>query len=476
MAITDTKKDLKLGEAVDTLLQNADDNFTSLFDTVDDLNEAIPTKTSELTNDSGFISGENGKAADSAKLDGKLGSYYLNYNNLKNKPTKLSDFTNDGGFINKDVDDLTNYTVKTETGTDIDVLLNSKDQKLTISLKNIDGTVISSKEVDFPIEQLVMSVEYVEADKDLKITLQNGTVTKVPLDAIIDGLVSNTRKINGKALSSDITLTQDDIASGSTYKRVKSGGDVTIGSDGVMTVKSIGGKTADEIGMVKDVQVNGTSVLDPNSGIANISIEIDDLGSEFTEVTASASKAINGTTYYGFNITNATEDVSLEVYNSAGQQIVVQKVRNTTNNTIFVACSTTSGGTYYVRKLSGGAIGGGTGANMDLLRAIAEGVPQVSDSSRVSVPYTATTPSDDGGYIIKSETVTINAPDYYIFTEVTANVLSGVPTGATAEASAEISDDGKIISFGLTGSLKTSTGGLTPACTISYVAKRKLSF
>lgn len=357
MAITDTKKDLKLGEAVDTLLQNADDNFTSLFDTVDDLNEAIPTKTSELTNDSGFISGENGKAADSAKLDGKVGSYYLNFNNLTNKPTKLSDFTNDGGFINKDVDDLTNYTVKDETGTDIEVLLNSTDQKLTISLKNIDGTVISSKAVDFPIEQLVMSVEYVEADKDLKITLQNGTVTRVPLDAIIDGLVSNTRKINGKALSSDITLTQDDIASGSTYKRVKSGGDVTIDANGVITVASIGGKTADEIGMVKDVQVNGTSVLDPDSGVANISIAIDDLGSEFTEVTASASKAINGTTYYGFNIANATEDVSLEVYNSSGQQIVVQKVRNTTNNTIFVACSTTSGGTYSVRSIGGNGIG-----------------------------------------------------------------------------------------------------------------------
>lgn len=473
MAITDTKKDLKLGEAVDTLLQNADDNFTSLFDTVDDLNEAIPTKTSELTNDSGFISGENGKAADSDKLDGKVGSYYLNFNNLTNKPTKLSDFTNDEGFIDKDVDELTNYTVKTETGTDIEVLLNSTDQKLTISLKNIDGTVISTKTVDFPIEQLVMSVEYVEEDKDLKITLQNGTVTRVPLDAIVDGLVSNTRKINGKALSSDITLTQDDIASGSTYKRVKSGGDVTIGSDGVMTVESIGGKTADEIGMVKDVQVNGTSVLDPDSGIANVSIVIDDLGSEFVAVT-SQRLTINGTTYYGFTV--AETDTDFEVYNVNREAIVVQKIHDTANATINVICATGTGVTFYVRKLSGGAIGGGTGANMDLLRAIAEGVPQVSDSSRVYVPYTATVPIAGGGYSITSDTVTINAPSYYIFTEVTASVLAGVPTGATAEASAEISDDGKVISFGLAGSTPSSTGGMTPSCTISYVAKRKLSF
>ena len=45
-----------------------------------------------------------------------------NYNDLSNKPTKLSDFTNDSAFITNDVDNLINYYKKTET----DDLLSSK--------------------------------------------------------------------------------------------------------------------------------------------------------------------------------------------------------------------------------------------------------------------------------------------------------------------------------------------------------------
>lgn len=166
------------------------------------------------------------------------------------------------------------------------------------------------------------------------------------------------------------TLTQDDIDDGTTYKRVKSGGDITFNTDGTVKVVSVGGKTADQIGRVKDVQVNGESKLNTTTGI--VDIDIDSLASEYTSVTASVTKAIDGTTYYGFNVVET--DTAFEVYKKLQsadtdmQQIVTHRVRKADGN-IFVACAT-SETTVYIRKLVGGMIGGAGNAPVVLLTPI----------------------------------------------------------------------------------------------------------
>ena len=54
MAINDEKKNIKLGNTKAENLKNIDDNFTSLFDTADDLNTAIGTKETVFTKNSAF--------------------------------------------------------------------------------------------------------------------------------------------------------------------------------------------------------------------------------------------------------------------------------------------------------------------------------------------------------------------------------------------------------------------------------------
>ena len=84
--------------------------------------------------------------------------------------------------------------------------------------------------------------------------------------------------------------------------------------------ESLLGVTADDIGKVKDVKVNGTSVLDSN-GIANIAVP--KVG--YMDVSAShqnwATQTIGGTTYQAFY---CQETVPILVTNSAGQQLVVE--------------------------------------------------------------------------------------------------------------------------------------------------------
>lgn len=142
------------------------------------LKQVIPSKTSQLTNDSNYVSDasyvhtdanftqteknklsgiENGAnkytlpMATASVLGGvKIGANIsidengvisvtaLEWANINGKPTKLSDFTNDSGFITKAVSDLTNYYTKTNTYTKTEV-----DNKIS-AIKTISIKVVSS--------------------------------------------------------------------------------------------------------------------------------------------------------------------------------------------------------------------------------------------------------------------------------------------------------------------------------------------
>lgn len=80
----------------------------------------IPDSTSELVNDSGFID-KNVNDLTYYTKTADLGAVALSnsYNDLDNKPTiptKTSDLNNDSGFIDKNVNDLTNYTLSSQIG------------------------------------------------------------------------------------------------------------------------------------------------------------------------------------------------------------------------------------------------------------------------------------------------------------------------------------------------------------------------
>lgn len=93
----------------------------------------IPTKTSDLTNDSGFISTESdpvfsgSPAANITSSDitswNNKSTFSGSYNDLTNKPNipdSTSDLTNDSGFITNSVNNLTNYTTTTNLTTLLD--------------------------------------------------------------------------------------------------------------------------------------------------------------------------------------------------------------------------------------------------------------------------------------------------------------------------------------------------------------------
>lgn len=108
-------------------------------------------------------------------------------------------------------------------GSQIDLTIDKTTYKMKAVLKNFEGTVLSeSKEIDLPLEQMIIKGSYNAATKKLTLTLRNNqegvdnNSIEIDISDLIDGLVSETRTINGKPLSGDIVLSAADVGA---YKK-----------------------------------------------------------------------------------------------------------------------------------------------------------------------------------------------------------------------------------------------------------------
>lgn len=124
------------------------------------------------------------------------------YSDLIDEPTKVSDFTNDSGFINRSVNDLTYYTLATDTGSTIDLSINSTTYVVTLALKNAAGTTISSDTIDLPLESVVVGGSYDSTNKKVVLTLQSGSTIEFSVADLVAGL--QTEITSSNKLSSDL--------------------------------------------------------------------------------------------------------------------------------------------------------------------------------------------------------------------------------------------------------------------------------
>lgn len=534
------KKELKLGQSVDVAVKNIDDNFVSLFDAVDALEEAIPTKLANpkalkfgsktydgsteqtitkadigLGNVANVLAipdsdrdkpnggvptlDENGRVADSNKLGGKEASYYTNYKNITGTPTALKNptaltvgsKTYDGSSaveITKadlglsSIEENTAYVRADKVGAKNGVASLGTDGKVPAAQlpSFVDDVLEYENRGAFPTTgetgKIYVDITngktyrwggttYVEISSSL--ALGTTSSTAFPGDK---GKALEDKAINGYKLgdAGNIYLSLKDIADGGGFVKVKSGGDVTI-SNGVITVQKVGGQTADQIGKVKDVQVNGVSKLE--NGVANITI--DSLTSDYQQnISANTVKEINGTNYYGFYIPKS--DTEFEVYNYPNnEQIITQKIIEGSN--VFIACSTTSGGTYTLRKMGGNGVGGG-GVTTDMLNAIA--VRLQPYTTRTTETFTLNSGeykeiySHNGKFIFDvSFTRTVNAPAYSNFTAATI-IDSGV-TGTSATGNISINSGGKSATITITGNTQEIP---SPEVTVRYEHTTTISF
>ena len=107
--------------------------------------------------------------------------------------------------------------------TSLDFTMDSNSYVISAVLKN-GSTNLSSKTIDLPLETMVVDASYDSANKNINLTLKNGTVTSFGIADLVNGLVPDTRTVNEKALSANVVIYGTDI------KLTSSAGAVTLTS------------------------------------------------------------------------------------------------------------------------------------------------------------------------------------------------------------------------------------------------------
>ena len=105
--------------------------------------------------------------------------------------------------------DLSAYALVTETGNKLSMSID-EDYDLVVRLLDKDDNVLSTQDIDLPLEAMIVNASY--ASGVLTLTLQNGQTVDVDISDIVSGLVPDSRTINGQSLSSDVTLTAQDLS------------------------------------------------------------------------------------------------------------------------------------------------------------------------------------------------------------------------------------------------------------------------
>ena len=129
-----------------------------------------------------------------------------------NQKADKSEIPDVSDFITKDVNNLTYYTLKTSTGSLIDLEINSSTYVVTLKLKDIDGNVISTDTIDLPLETVVVGGRYDNLTKKVILALENGSTVEFSVADLVAGLQAEITSTN--KLASDLV---DDTNSGNKF-------------------------------------------------------------------------------------------------------------------------------------------------------------------------------------------------------------------------------------------------------------------
>ena len=156
---------------------------------------SVPTKVSDLTNDSGFITASAVKDATLTvqKNGTAVGTFSANASTNKTinitVPTKASDLAA--------LPDSTKYAASMTLSIDSDTYV------ITAQLKDQDGANLGTAQtIDLPLESVVVSGSYDNANKKIVLTLESGSTIDVPVGDLIAGLQTEITATN--KLSADL--------------------------------------------------------------------------------------------------------------------------------------------------------------------------------------------------------------------------------------------------------------------------------
>jgi len=181
--------------------------------------------------------------------------------------------------IDKDVNNLTYYTLTTETGSKIDLSINSSTYVMTLKLKDKNNNDISTDSIDLPLETMVVGARYDSTTKEIVLTLKNGQEVRFSVADLVSGLqteitennklssdlvddTNNTNKFVSASEKAQITTNKNDITAIKDGEEIDSFSDVENAFDGVDTVL---GLKEDKSNKVTEINSSSTDTQYPSA-------------------------------------------------------------------------------------------------------------------------------------------------------------------------------------------------------------------
>lgn len=266
----------------------------------------IPTKVSDLTNDSGFTSNK-----------GTITGITMN------GASKGTSGVVDLGTVLTSHQDISSKADRSEAIGSLSLALDSTNYKITLSGTKVDGTSFTvSNVIDLPLESVVVNGSYNNTTKKVVLTLQNGSTVEFSVADLVAGLQSEITSTN--KLSADL------IADGTTNKVVTSTEKNTWNNaasnshthsnktvlDGITStdITNWNNKT-DNVGTVTGVKLNNTT-KNPTDGVVDLGTVITSETQLSKGTTTGSGNAVTDITVNGHQITLAKGSTFLTSHQS----------------------------------------------------------------------------------------------------------------------------------------------------------------
>ncbi len=232
------------------------------------VNISVPTKTSDLNNDSGF--GTYSKPSlgiPKSDLSSEVQS------SLEKADTALQ--------THQDISGKANVS---ESAYSLDLTIDSSTYVITASLKNKSGVELSNKKIDLPLESVVVNGSYDSANKQVVLTLQSGSTIQFSVVDLVSGLqseITSTNKLNVNLISG-----LSAVATSGSYNDLKDKPTIPTVN---YPVRSVNGKTGAVVLSASDVGARPSSWTPSKSdiGLGNVG--------NFKAVSTVASQGLTST-------------------------------------------------------------------------------------------------------------------------------------------------------------------------------------
>ena len=182
-----------------TEVEQLQSQITHNANDIEDLQQTVSEHTTDISNIQSDINDIKAEQTEQNTNIQKNTDDIVNINQaIDTINTDITDIDSAIGDINEDIDnleqDLTNYSLITETGSQINLNVNSTNYQITAILKDKNGNVIyTSNAIDLPIESMIVNARYDNTTKEIVLTLQNGNTLRISVADLVSGLVSETQ-------------------------------------------------------------------------------------------------------------------------------------------------------------------------------------------------------------------------------------------------------------------------------------------